>query len=196
MADLDAAIKLNAKDATPYLVRASFAMRDKDDAKALADVDAALAAEPGSVEALNTRAYINFSLKRNDDALADLDALVAAAPDSPELMNTACWDRATHNLQLDRALELCSAAVKAAPKSAHILDSRAFVELRLGRYDDSIRDYDAALAIQPDLGASLYGRGLAKLKAGKTADGNADLAAARKLYAQVDDVFKAYGVTP
>ncbi len=196
MADLDTAIKLDPKNAIPYLVRAAIDLRDKANDKALDDVNAALAAEPGNEQALNIRARVYFLLKRPDDAFADLDALLAKHPDDPEYLNNACWSRATHNYQLDKALEQCNASLKVKPDNAHVLDSRAFVELRLGQYDAAIADYDAALALVPTMGPSLYGRGIAKLRKGMKTEGNADLDAARKLYAGVDDEFKGYGVTP
>ena len=53
--------------------------------------------------------------------------------------------------------------------------------MRLGELDNAIADYDAALKLNPKLAASLYGRGLAKLKKGDTGGGNADITAAKAI---------------
>jgi hypothetical protein len=44
------------------------------------------------------------------------------------------------------------------------------------------------------LASSLYGRGLAKLKKGDTAGGNADIAAAEAIEANIVEDFARYGV--
>ncbi len=196
LGDLDTAMKLNPKDTIPLMVRAAIYIRDKDWDKALTDVNAALVINPKDEQALSIRAKVYIQLKRVEEAMADDDAVLAMHPDDAEYLNNACWARAISNVQLDKALELCAAALKAAPDTAHILDSRAFVELRLGQYDAAITDYDAVLAKEPKLSASLYGRGIAKLRKGMKAEGNADLTAARTVFATIDDTFKEYGVTP
>jgi len=44
------------------------------------------------------------------------------------------------------------------------------------------------------LASSLYGRGLAKLKKGDTADGDADISAAKAIEAKIVEEFARYGV--
>jgi tetratricopeptide (TPR) repeat protein len=53
------------------------------------------------------------------------------------------------------------------PTPTDVIDSRGFVHLRLGRPDEAITCYDAALSIRPLVSASLYDRGLAKRRQGK-----------------------------
>jgi tetratricopeptide (TPR) repeat protein len=60
------------------------------------------------------------------------------------------------------------------------------VYLQLGRVDEAIADYNAALAAQPDKPHSLYGRGLARLKKGDTAGGNADITRAKQVSPQIE----------
>lgn len=75
-------------------------------------------------------------------------------------------------------------------------DRRALVYLRLGRFKDAIRDYDAALDRNPVIATSLYGRGLAKLRLGEQAQGEADLAAAQKLDSGIARLFAGVGLAP
>jgi hypothetical protein len=64
----------------------------------------------------------------------------------------------------------------------------------LGRSRDAISDYDAALRINPRHASSLYGRGLAKLRTGNSADGNGDIAAAKAVQSDIADEFASYGM--
>jgi tetratricopeptide (TPR) repeat protein len=100
------------------------------------------------------------------------------------------------NLSLDKALADCEKAVSLSPRSAGIVDSRAFVLFRLGRFDEALRDYALALKLAPRQADSLYGRGLAELQKGMVNEGRSDLEAARRLRPRVDEVFASYGVTP
>jgi tetratricopeptide (TPR) repeat protein len=64
----------------------------------------------------------------------------------------------------------------------------------MGQLELAIEDYSSALRLDPKLASAFYGRGLAKLKKGDTAAGNADLAAAKTLEAKIADAFSRYGV--
>ena len=194
--DLDQAVKLAPDTVEPYVARARQSFAGKAYDKALTDLSQALAIDARATSAYGLRQQIYFVQGKTDLALDDLDKVAAAYPDSGEDLNNVCWQRATHNLQLDKALAECDAAVKAGPKNPAFIDSHGFVELRLGHYDQAIADYDAALAIAPTEADSLYGRGIAKLRKGKTQEGQADLAAARKVYAKIDDIWVGYGIKP
>ena len=59
-----------------------------------------------------------------------------------------------------------------------MLENRGLILLRMGRLDEAIGQFDGALKAQPKAAWALYGRGVAKLKKGAKADGEADMAAA------------------
>lgn len=75
-------------------------------------------------------------------------------------------------------------------------DSRGLVYLRLERWDDAIQDYDTALRTSPSMATSLYGRGIAELRLGEQAQGQADLAAAEKVDKGVAKRFTDMGFPP
>jgi tetratricopeptide (TPR) repeat protein len=109
--------------------------------------------------------------------------------------NDRCWARAVAMIDLDSALADCNEALRLMPDFVPALDSRAFVHLRAGRFQDAIADYDAAIQRSPQDSWSLYGRAIAKMRMGDTAGGQADIEASK----QVQDVaaeFAAYGFTP
>ena len=112
------------------------------------------------------------------------------------MLNERCWTRATANVELSRALADCELAVARAPDNSAILDSRAFVKLRMGQYDGAIADEDAALAHNPDHPAALYTRGIARLRKGDREAGERDIAAARRLVFDIDATYRVYGITP
>jgi tetratricopeptide (TPR) repeat protein len=114
----------------------------------------------------------------------------------PEVLNSMCWAIATAGVALDTALSACEAALAQRPQDSAFLDSRGFVLLRLGRYDEAIAAYDAAIKITADRGMSLYGRGVSKRRKGDLAGGDADLEAALALNRSVAATFAHYGVTP
>jgi hypothetical protein len=64
----------------------------------------------------------------------------------------------------------------------------------MGQWGSAIDDYNEALQFNPKLASSLYGRGLAKLKKGDTTGGDADIAAAKAIEANIAADFARYGV--
>ena len=80
-------------------------------------------------------------------------------------------------------------------RSPDVLDSRGLLHLRRSEYAKAIADYDAVLAHGPNSAWSLYGRGLARLRTGARAAGEADLAAAAKADAEVPVRAASLGLT-
>ena len=71
---------------------------------------------------------------------------------------------------------------------------RGLVHLRMGRWDAAVRDFNAALQLDPTLPSSLYGRGFAKIKQGVTTAGKVDISRAAKLEPNIAIRFSRYGV--
>lgn len=115
-----------------------------------------------------------------DQAAATLADALAERPDDATLLNAACWLRGLFAISLDDGLPLCTKAVERAQEPAAALDSRAMLKFRQGDLKGAISDLDAALALVPDLAASLYLRGLARQALGDTG-GKADIAASLRL---------------
>ncbi|MFN3389551.1 MAG: tetratricopeptide repeat protein [Allosphingosinicella sp.] len=145
---------------------------------------------------LGVRAELLADMGRVDQAIEAIDAGLAQDRDNADFLNARCWTLATANVQLERALADCERAVAAEPRSPAILDSRAFVNLRLGRLDAAIADANAAIEINPHFPQALYVRGLALLRRGDREAGERDLAAARRLMFDIDAEYRGYGVAP
>lgn len=129
-------------------------------------------------------------------AIDELDALVATKPGSPDLLNARCWVKASREVAVDSALKDCTSAMELADSTAHILDSRALVWLRLGRNDDALRDLDAALLQVPSLASSRFLRAIVYQRLGRATDAAADLAIARQLSPSTERDYARFGLKP
>ena len=128
-------------------------------------------------------------------AIAVLDAALKTNPGNPTLLNSRCWIKGTTGTALDTALKDCTKAIELSDSSAHILDSRGLVYFKLGRLEDALADFEAALDQAPGLPASLYMRGVIRRRMGATG-GDADLAAARMMAPRIDEDYARYGIKP
>ncbi len=194
MADIDAALKIDPKSLDALFAKAALTGEGGDWPSAVAQYTALLADYPDNVRALAGRG--TALARKGDMAAAEKDfALARAKATSADELNELCWSKATAGIALDSALLDCDAALAKQPDAAAIIDSRAFVLLRLGRYDDAIAGYDAALAKEPMLVASLFGRGVAWAHKGDKAKAAADFAKAEENDPNVKARFAVYGVS-
>lgn len=132
--------------------------------------------------------------KRGDYRGALLDLRHAAkSNDNWRWLNNICWISATRAIEIENSLADCDRAVELSDGNAATLDSRALLHFRHGDYDLALADYDAALAQEPKQGASLYGRGLTRLKLGD-ADGADDIKAAIEAAPGIEAQFAEYGL--
>ncbi len=205
--DFNQALLLNPEYVDALLTRA-FLYLDSDQpqesrARANTDLQAAdrLLAREADQRAQLATSYVvldQFAL-----AIAQLDMWLDAHRDDAKRgseLNERCWARALWGQDLERAEADCNTALKLRAKESNeyaaVLDSRGLVRLRRGNYSGAIADYDAALARRPHLVWSLYGRGIAKMRLGKSAEGQADLAAASAESADITKRASGYGIVP
>ncbi|USX16869.1 tetratricopeptide repeat protein [Oxalobacteraceae bacterium OTU3CAMAD1] len=150
----------------------------------------------GSLElVLVHRGIAHMKMGNQALAKADFDRARAAAK-TPGQLNNVAWELASRNLALPTAMAIVDEAIGKESENYAILDSKAFILLRLGRYKESVAQYDAALKHDPNGPSSLFGRGIAKRRSGQTAAGDADLNAARAAKAYVDTEFAEMGIVP
>jgi tetratricopeptide (TPR) repeat protein len=196
-ADIDAALKLRPGYGPALLAKAGLQSEHGDNAGAVATLSEAIAkpgAEPDSMSGLLGARGIAYA-RSGDMALAERDFLVARGQArTARALNDLCWEKAIAGVALESALADCDAAVFRARGNAAILDSRGFVLLRLGRFDDAIADYGRALAIAPGQASSLFGRAVARARTGDKTQSAADADAALKADANVKAEFEGYGI--
>jgi len=117
-------------------------------------------------------------------ALAGLSALLAAAPAHPAMTVFAdnaqdCYRDAKYGDFHGLGVEDCDAALFGMSTSnrdyAGTLVNRGVVYLWHGRYARAEEDFDAAIAVRPDIGEAYVNRGAAKIALRRYADGIADI---------------------
>ncbi|HWI87183.1 MAG TPA: tetratricopeptide repeat protein, partial [Sphingomonas sp.] len=194
-ADVAAALKLEPGSPDARGMTLGIEMTARDYPAAIKAATSILTSSPNDPNALITRGLAYAKLKRVAEARKDFESARNLTRDNAQGLNNLCYGMAVQNIQLDQALADCDVALRLSPKAANILDSRAFVLLRLGRNQEAVDSYDAALVLRPDIAESLYGRGLAKRRLGKASAGDSDVAAAKAIDANVEKEFAGYGVT-
>ena len=77
------------------------------------------------------------------------------------------------------AVHLCTLALETEVLDPHDLAStyinRGVLHLAMGEYADALKDFDAAIVIQPQLGEAFVNRGAALIGQGRDADGVAEI---------------------
>lgn len=195
-AAVNAALAIDPKDFRTLKMRADIEREAGNLSAAITAYNTMLNAEQESsnrIALLLERGYTY--LKQGNIAAANSDIASARATSTTALdLNNMCWFLATRNLQLQTALDACSAALVKEPTLAAALDSKGFVLLRLKRYGEALATYDAVLAQRQQFPSSLHGRGIAKRHLGREQEANADIQAAADLDSSVASQFAGYGV--
>lgn len=193
MADIDLALQLEPDNNEALAERARLQTVSGDPFGAAMTLTTALSSEPDDSVLLNQRG-IAYA-RANRTALAERDFAAARSHASTSFdLNELCWAKVLANVALETALNECSAALALAPNAANIIDSRAWVYLRMGRHDEAIEEFTRALAKEPQQAASIYGRAIAWLRIGQQARADADRAAAVAIYPEVADEFDRNGI--
>ncbi len=199
MADFDRSLALEPGNVRARLERAKLDLSRRDTVKGLADIGAAAGDAPEQDDLRLDMAQLYLSGDAFAAAIGQFDLWLSNHPNDVQVaaaLEGRCRARALWNRELDKALADCNAALKLAPKTAQILDSRGLVRLRQGDAASAVGDYDSALRLEPKTATSLYGRGIAELKKGLAAQGKADIAAAVAIDPTVPDNAKRHGLTP
>ncbi len=191
LADLDEAYAL---DPDPWrAISLAYALAD------IGDIDAAreiIAAEDGDedIRRALAGAQADFDARTGDFAagLARLDLLLDDDPDDATLLNNKCWYMGTWNITPEQALPVCTRAVENSQNSASVLDSRAMVNFRAGRFDAALADIEAALALEPNLTNSVLLRGLIRREQGDPR-GLEDVREALSRSPSITDEYARYG---
>ena len=193
--DLNTALAIDPAQPDALLTRASMRGPHGGEA-ALADLQTLDRTLPSQAHARLAMARMYLTLEKPAEALAQWAQWIPSHKTDaglPDALNARCWTRMRLGVELDAALEDCNKAVKAEPKDAAYLDSRAWLRLRRGELGDALSDFDQAIKLQPDQAMSLYGRSILRARLGAPT-AQADLEAARKLRPAVESDAKRQGL--
>ncbi len=198
MADLDEALKQKPDDPDTLMSRGQLLLSNHDATRAKADFEAAMKLAPTNTDliAAIANSYVYAGLYQ--DAIRQIDDWMTThlkGYDTSGAQVSRCYARAAWGKELDLALADCDAALR-KDRNSVFMQTRGLVLLRMGRLDEAIAQYAAAVKLQPRDAVALYGRGVAELKKGAKTEGETDIAAARAITPTVAEQFKRLGVTP
>jgi tetratricopeptide (TPR) repeat protein len=132
------------------------ALRDRHELdKALEAFSASLALAPTSA-AFSLRGNVHYDKSNWDKAIADYSDTIRLDPQNGEAFNNRAWTYYRAGRQAE-ALEDANNAVRLLAKEAYVWDTRGHVNAKLGNRDAAIKDFRAALAIDPANNASKDG---------------------------------------
>jgi tetratricopeptide (TPR) repeat protein len=198
MSDLDAALKREPNDVETLMRRGELYLAARAPDKAKGDFEAATRLAPDNSE---LPARIGLAYGRAglfEPAVQQLNLWIAVHPkseDLPRALSARCWTRAAWGRELEAALADCDAALR-KNRVSEVMGNRGLVLLRMGRLDEAIVQYTTAIGQQPQLAPALYGRGLAELKKGDKAKGEADIAAANAIAPGLAAQYRRFGLAP
>jgi predicted aspartyl protease/tetratricopeptide (TPR) repeat protein len=203
LADLDHALKLNQDFLRAYMPRAEVRLYEKNVDGAIADLDAVdrLAPKQSDLRFLLAERY--EAVDRFSRAIAQYDLWIQHHPvDSKRAiaLGARCRASAIQNEDLAGGLADCNKALSIGDKKnsnyGHLFENRGLLELRQANYEKAILDFDAALKTMPKDAFALYGRGVAKIRKNKTAEGEIDIAEAVKMVPNIGAPFSERGLAP
>jgi tetratricopeptide (TPR) repeat protein len=203
LADLDHALTLNQDFLPAYLPRAEIRLHEKNVDGAIADLDAVDRLAPKQADVRFVLAERYEVMDRFSQAIAQYDLWIQHHPvDSKRAvaLGARCRASAIENQDLAGGLADCNKALSLAdkknPNYGHLFENRGLLELRQANYERAILDFDAALKTLPKDAAALYGRGVAKIRKNKTAEGEIDIAEAVKIAPNIATPFSKRGLAP
>ncbi|MEO5774869.1 MAG: tetratricopeptide repeat protein [Sphingomicrobium sp.] len=191
LADITAALKMDANDPDALVAMARELATQGNDAEAMTYYERAVKAEPTAKWIAVPRALLLAKLGRTDEAEKSLTEYRAGLKTAPEF-NNLCWSKATAALLLMSALQDCEEALRLTPGEAAYIDSLGMVLLRLKQYAKSIEAYSKAIAKRPLSAESLMGRAFAFAGKGDMEHARADAKAARAVDPRIDETFARY----
>lgn len=187
--DLDKALELDPALADARFQRASLRFLAKNSEGTLADLDVLDKTLAAQAQLRLGMSRLYQVLHRPAQAISQLNQWLPAHPNELQrdtALHARCWLRVTLSIELEKALDDCSAALDSDRRNPAYLDSRGTVYLRLGEYKKALSDFDRSIEVRPESATALYGRAMAREGLGQAEQSKADLAAARKLQHDID----------
>ncbi|WP_164931304.1 DUF3857 domain-containing protein [Erythrobacter sp. HKB08] len=194
VADIQAAYDLQPDNATAYW-QAQILARAGRGEEAIMLLDSLPVGEDDLDSFVDSRAMVLGLIGDIDTGLTLLEERLLERDDNSTLLNADCWYRGLHKVALDSAVAQCTRAVERAQHPAAVLDSRAMVHYRMGRFDEALADLDAALKLAPGLSNSLYLKGIIMLEQGDR-DGRRNVDAALLQMPELRRYYALFGIEP
>ena len=164
-----------------------------DYASAIENLDKLIKLRPKDPVNYLNRGIALFSKGDYEKAISDYTSALGLDPKMIPALNNRCMAFAVVGKDLAQARADCDEVKKLAPRDSYVHINLGLIDLKQGQYAKAIAQYDAALAIDPQRPRAYYGRGLAKIKSGDKAGGDADILTAKGMLPNVAEEFARYG---
>ena len=162
--------------------------------RAIDDYGQAIRLRPDLADAYNNRG-IAWRLKADDArALEDFDQALRLKPGNVD----ALYNRGLALIglgQYDRAIADFDTALRLQHDDIDAVAARGMAWLRKGDSGRALQDFDQALGARPGNAIALYGRGIARRRTGNQKGGDADIAAAKAIQADIAEEFARMGLS-
>jgi len=196
-ADFDEAVTLKPDYADPRLARAQMRLA-RHNAAALEDLDALSLSLPKQADMRLVLADAFDKADKFEKAVAEFDLWIKNHSEDARLASAyvgRCWAKSQIGADLQGALSDCARASHlGASGTDEFLAVRGLAKLRLHDDPGALKDYDAALALNPKNAWALYGRSVVKTRLGLP-NADADREAATAILPRIALIWKRRGLT-
>jgi tetratricopeptide (TPR) repeat protein len=183
----------NARPADAHFLTGEIAQARGDYPAALASYGAAIEADRDMALAYARRGRVKQRLDDIDGALGDFDAALREDASLVDARAGRCWLSLQQERDLTRARSDAETAVAAAPQNVEAQICRGILQLRGEEWVPARASFEAALEVEPGNPNALFGRGVARRRAGD-GDGREDMNRARDFDGHIGERFDDWGV--
>lgn len=110
----------------------------------------ALQQYPGDEQILFSLATVLDELDKKEQAMAAMEQIISANSKHYQALNYVGYTLAEKNIELERAYELIRAALEQSPDSDYIIDSLAWVQYRLGHFEEAWESINRCITLGGD----------------------------------------------
>jgi Flp pilus assembly protein TadD len=135
------------------------------------------------------RGQILAKMGEAERARQSFSAARALARNAADFSNL-CQAQGSVNFDFELALQDCGSATAKDPDCLACIKMETALLAAAGQHGNAIAAYDKALARRPRDAELIYGRGIAKVKSGKDAEGEADIEVATRIDPKVAERFR------
>ena len=193
-ADLDAALELDPGSDRVITELGILDLRERRWADAIARFSTALEGHPRDFGVLAYRAIAHLNAGDRPLAERDFHAASSAASGASDFVSI-CSTFGRQGLALEWGLEMCNRALQLDGNASDYHADRGLVELRLGRLDAALADYNLAVHADDRGADAYYGRALVFYRRGALREAAADRTQALALNPGIEEAFQEYGFT-
>ena len=104
---------------------------------------------PDSQNALHGMAILCQMAGQNDKAISLYERIYKIYPDDLIVLNNLAWAYCQENGDLQRSLEMANSGLKKNPEYIDLIDTRGFIYIKLGQYENAISDFRKCLELYP-----------------------------------------------